>query len=219
MNQPNFYNEHGELATAGSPRVSTILDVRAKPEVVAWMLRVGPDEAARIKEEATSRGTTVHEACETYSKTGDIVALPEDYELYLQGFINWCEKFKPSHIYTEIPIRSKKHGYAGRTDLVCKLDGEWWLIDIKTSKRMDPGMGLQLAAYRQAYCEMFDVWPRTAILQLVPSLKRGYRFKEFEGGFDVFLAHKAIYDWEQSHKKPVVEPAWDGATLQLAGAL
>ena len=42
------------------------------------------------------------------------------------------------------------NGYGGTYDLLMMIDGELWLIDIKTGKGLYPEFALQLAAYRWA---------------------------------------------------------------------
>ncbi len=215
----NWYNGTGSLdATGKYARVSSILDVRNKPELVDWKVRVGAEEAAEISLIATIRGTAVHDAIEQYIKTGDVVVLPDEYAPFFNGFKNWFDKVQPTECTTELALRSDTHMYAGRTDLICTIDGERWIVDFKTSKRFDPGMGLQLAAYREAYKEMTGEECQTGILRLTNLTQKGYQWREYSEDFGVFLAHKQIFDWVQASKKPAVEEAdstWDGRTLKL----
>jgi hypothetical protein len=219
--QPRYYNDQGELdATGKYVRVSTILAIPDKPELDANNLALaeaeGVDAVLRRREDAGKRGRMVHEACEQYVLTGDIVTLADEYEAYFRGFREWFDKMKPESCLTEVFIVNPSLGYAGRTDLVCKIDGEYWIVDIKTSKRLDPHMGLQLAAYREAWIDTHGVKPRTAILQLAPELKRGYRWKEYNEPLFPFLSLMQYHDWRQGHRKPVEVSTWDGVTLRFA---
>jgi len=182
------------------PSVTTVLDIRNKPELNEWKLRVGAEEAWRRTSEATDRGTLIHQGIEDFLNNRS-VWFGGEHSAYFDGFMGWYEKFAPTDITVEITLISHEYKYAGRTDLVCKIDGEWWIIDFKTSKRFDPGMGLQLAAYRQAYQEQHNLSNmRMGIVQLTDEIKRGYRFKEYNEPFAIFKAHLDLFFWVESHK-------------------
>lgn len=187
----HWYSKEGELLPEGMgyPSVTTILSVRDNPGLDAWRLHVGAEEAQRRSKEATDKGTAVHAACEEY--------LLGKLEQGPIGLMNWLEKVKPTKCQPELFLFSDLHEYAGTADLICEIDGEPWLIDFKTSKHIDAGYALQLAAYVQAYKEMTGVECRRAVLQLTDQIQRGYRWKEFTDpdDFGVFMAHKEVHDW------------------------
>lgn len=218
--QPAFYDNTGTLARSGFARVTTILAVADKPELDANNLQLAATEGLEAvvarSETAAEKGTLIHEACELYINKREEMLLPTEFQPHFEGFKAWVEKYGPTHCNTEVPLRSEKHKYAGRADLLCTIDGEEWIVDIKTSKVLRPTMGLQLAAYRQAYYEEVGTRPRTGILQLTDTIKRGYRFREYKEPIGPFLALKKYYDWQQKFKKPAVNPTWDGRTLSMA---
>lgn len=194
----------GVLVAPGTPgalaSVTTILDVRNKPWLYAWQMNVGPEEAARRLKESQEKGTAVHGMIETFLKDGEFEVEESDpYYPLFAGFMRWYEKTKPTKVQSEVYLESKKHGYCGTADLICQIDGEWWVIDFKTSKHLDDGYELQLAAYAACVPKA----KRTGILQLTDEIQRGYRFKETEGDLAIFLAHKAIFDWQESKKVKV----------------
>jgi predicted RecB family nuclease len=209
----DFYSPDGQLSTSGFVRVSTILSVRDKPGLNAWKLRVGEEESTRISREATDLGTQVHRGIEALLKTGELpswfterpkledpaavdTSNVRDAANLFRGFLSWYDDAAPTDAQSEQFLFHKKHQYAGTTDLICKLNGELYIVDFKTSKQISPEMGLQLVAYREAYYDMHGVRPRTAILQFTRGVKSGYRFELFDSPFEIFLACKAIYDWE-----------------------
>lgn len=205
MTESHHYNDDGILVapfTPGSrPSVTTLLAVRDKPRLDANNLRLGEAEAVARQITASDKGTKVHKAIESFL-SGLEPELDDDTLPYFVGFRKWLEKEKPTILHSEKFVLSKKYNYAGTIDLLCVLDDGPWIIDFKTSKHIDRGMGLQLAAYQQAWKEMTGETFRTGILQLAPKdkdgnyLKRGYRFKELNEPFEVFLAHQAIYNWD-----------------------
>ena len=224
------YNMKGELVKEwedGLWSVTTILDVAHKPALQAWRDNVGPEEADRYMRERADIGSKVHAACETYlnarggiGKTmilhREMFNIGSDASMMYDGFLKWLEKTEPHTLATEKFVYSTRHGYAGSADYVCEIDGELWIIDFKTSKSLHDAMGLQLAAYRQAYQEMTGRRARTAILKLTTKTQKGWQFKEYNEPIKPFLGLKAFFDWEikKNPPKPQVERVqWDGGLI------
>lgn len=205
----HYYNQQGELidpkTPAGLYSVTSILGIRDKPWLNASNLRLGEAKALERSAQASARGTKAHKAIQDYLE--GMVPDLEGVEVYFESFLKWQEKYEPKTIQTEFFVSHGQHEYAGSIDYICKIDGEVWIIDWKTSKSLNPGMGLQLKAYQQAYYAMTGVEPKMGIVQLAPKnpdggyLKRGFRFKEYDGEFNIFLAHKKIFDWMLNNKQ------------------
>lgn len=214
------YNPQGELVEEHEPglwSVTTILDVAHKPALQAWRDNVGPEEADRYMRERADIGTHVHKSIE-HKLNGLIpyVVFPDSggFSQLVKGFGSWLEKVTPSTVATELFVYSTRHGYAGSADFVCEIDGELWIIDFKTSKSLHDAMGLQLAAYRQAYQEMTGRRARTAILKLTTKTQKGWQFKEYNEPIKPFLGLKAFFDWEIKKHPPKAKPkAWDGGLI------
>lgn len=219
MSQHHYLD--GELVSPGTPgglpSVTTILDVRANPGLVAWRERVGDEAADKKRDDSQVLGTAIHLEIERFI----LGEPPLDYTLNwaIEAFKAWCEKTGFIPQVAELYIESS-HGYAGRLDILGEMDDDLWIIDLKSGK-IQPSHGLQLAAYAEAVAEDLDldVVPRRGVLQLTQDLKRGYRFKEFTdvdgepADFEVFMAHKKIYDWYIKHN-PIPEPiVWDGGVI------
>lgn len=224
------YNTKGELVKEhkdGLWSVTTILDVAHKPALQAWRDTIGPVEADRYMRERAEVGTAVHSACETYLKSSGAVGktmnlgrelfdIGSDAFRMYGGFLKWLEKTEPHTLATERFVYSTRHGYAGSADYVCEIDGELWIIDFKTSKSLHDAMGLQLAAYRQAYQEMTGRRARTAILKLTTKTQKGWQFKEYNEPIKPFLGLKAFFDWEMKKNPPkeqVERVQWDGGLI------
>ena len=126
-------------------------------------------------------GTLVHKVMEgwAHDKPVNLEALtrehrpwdrPEVYptkvhevQEYVQGLMCWWEDHKPTEISTEECIRTGGQ-YVGTRDMVCTINGQRWLLDLKTTDhKWDPkqpphkqkgvytdSWALQLAAYRYA---------------------------------------------------------------------
>lgn len=205
---PEHYHSRPEDATKA--RVTSVLAVRAKPELEEY--KENTPRAIREAKllEANTRGTAVHEAIEAYLGGKPTPILPPEQDALYQGFINWHAKYQPTNILSEVYLVSTAYGYKGTTDLICEIDGEVWIIDFKTSKKLWPDTGLQLSAYREAYKEgTGTLWEvdkvRTGALHLHTNNKRGYTFKEFNEPIGVFLGLLVVYNWmtrNDLHAKP-----------------
>jgi hypothetical protein len=210
MSSPHWYTETGELVPPGTPGAyvspTTFLDIIDKPDLHAWQMAVGLEKAVEVQLDSSERGTRVHKACEDLANGDDAVCMEEELPCVV-GFVNWFNKHQPEIIETELFVISKYYGFAGTVDLVCKIDGELWIIDLKTGSTQ-PSHGLQLKAYQQAYSEMTGLEGRMGVLRLTDKTKQGYsRVKEYDEPLFAVLIHKHVFDWWQKKKKvrPVVE--------------
>ena len=220
----HYYNSSGDLVeqweTGAWPSPTTILDLIAKPELEAYRSRVGEDTANELMTTAQERGTRVHKACEVWLEIENITeasiaaGLVDANEVHmLQGFVNWWQKTVPELIDSEIFLESKKYKYRGRCDLVVRLDGELWIIDIKTGP-CRWSHGYQLRAYEQAYFETTGEHARMGVLALTDKTKQGYhRLKETNTPVILWVALKAIFDDYIKFnpvRKPVEGKIWKG---------
>lgn len=158
--------------------VTNVLNVMNKPALVTWAARTAAelvlndpyeyDSAQKAasgiygkRDSAADRGSTIHSAVEAMLNGSplDIDAMPEAFRGYAQSFSRWFDTVRGNFelIHSECSVYSTTHGYAGTTDLVCRIGGITYLIDFKTGKGLYAEVGLQLTAYKHA-----DLWlPKT----------------------------------------------------------
>ena len=119
------------------PSVTTVLSIHGKHALEAWKKRVGEEQAKKISNQASVRGTAVHK-------------LAEDY---LDNRHDWKENHMPSNLFSfqQIkPILDKRidnvwfqeaflySDYletAGQVDCIAEFDGKLSIIDFKTSRK------------------------------------------------------------------------------------
>lgn len=82
-------------------------------------------------------GTIIHEAIEAYVKD-DYFGAPnftrqEQVDAF-ECFLNWVDNNGIKFEHSEITVVNPDEGYAGTLDLVLKMDGKRYLVDVKTSK-------------------------------------------------------------------------------------
>jgi len=163
------------------PSVTTILQYLPKGKFFEqWIKDVGHN-ADVIMRRAANEGTQVHDAIESLLLGNEIEWLDEYgnakynqivWEM-IGKFVEFWSTYKPKLIGTEEFVFSDEYKYAGTTDIVCEIDNEIWLIDIKTSNNLTKSYDLQLASYAKAWEEIKNQKiDKTGILWL-KSTKRG----------------------------------------------
>lgn len=176
-----------------------------------WLADKGWDEAEAIKSAAGDKGSKVHKAIEWWLKgnevridskfqnptTEQVEELTLDEYNCVKSFTDWWIENKPELLKTEIVVVSEKYGYAGTLDLIVKINGEVWIVDIKTGQSVWPEYELQLSAYKQAAWveeSLFEEKPKLAILQIgYKRNKNNYKWNEIEDKFPLFLAARQIW--------------------------
>jgi ATP-dependent exoDNAse (exonuclease V) beta subunit len=149
-----FYDIDGEKY----PSVTTILQVIAKPGLMYFYGKHGIEGAEKKKMDAADIGTMAHQAIEKIlqGKITSMSQVDQRVNEPVQAFFNWREKNKFKPIDMEMTVYSKKFKYAGTLDTVGLIKDRLAVIDFKTSNKIWPEYGLQIAAYKNAYEEMTD---------------------------------------------------------------
>ena len=176
-----------------------------------WLADKGWDEAEAIKNAAGDRGSKVHQAIDAlinkksvkmddkFSVDGELQELtPEEYEVVM-SFASWFNEVKPEVVKSEFVVWNEERNYAGTVDLLCKINGELWLIDYKTSQNLWPEHELQVSAYKHAV----EGSPKLGILQVgYRRNKNKWKMNEVEDRLELFLAAQKIWAHEQAGVEP-----------------
>ena len=96
--------------------------------------------------------------------TARVKAVPDEAKRRLIAFIDFVNEYKPTPIATELSLYNNakdKDGnilfpYAGTADQIMMINGETWMIDIKTGKEWAKDQQLQLTAYKMLYDELYS---------------------------------------------------------------
>ena len=210
------------------PSVTTILQYMPKNKFFENWMKDVVHNANIIMRKAGKEGTQVHEACEQLV-LGNEVAWMDDYgrakysqivwEMILKFYDFWTTH-KPELISAEDFVWSDEHKFAGTADLVVKMDGETWLLDIKTSNSIHKSYDLQLAAYAKGLEEAKGVKiDRTGIIWLKASSRtaskkegvyqgKGWKIKvidEIEENFELFKLIYKLYALENPTTEPIYQ--------------
>ena len=101
------------------------------------------------RDDAAIRGTDVHALAERLAH-GEEVEVPEHLAGHVQGYVDWLDANQPEVLLTERPVASRQWRYAGTFDLIARVWGAVWLLDVKTSSGVYGSTALQLTAYGNA---------------------------------------------------------------------
>lgn len=150
------------------PSVTTVIGKGSDNSwIQQWKDRVGEDQARKILAQAGRRGTAVHELCEQYLKN-DLKYASGHMPANIASF-NTIKPHLDRHVTgvggLELPLYSDHLRVAGRVDCLAKWDGQWAIVDFKTSKREKTRTSIG-NYFMQASCYAYMVYER---LGIVPS--------------------------------------------------
>jgi ATP-dependent exoDNAse (exonuclease V) beta subunit len=215
-----YYRRNGNYY----PSVTYVLSYYPKGKFFEnWLKQVG-FSADYIVKKAAEEGTQVHELCESYLNGEELKFLddrgrpqynPDVWQMFLR-FVEFWEEFKPTLIETEVHIFSDDLKVAGTCDLIVEINGELWLLDLKTSNQLQTVYELQTAVYGQCYEECFGKKiDRFGILWLKSSKRKSAKGKmqgkgwevvessrTFEENIDIFKTVKRLFDLENPTHSP-----------------
>ena len=216
-----YYRRNGNYY----PSVTYVLSYYPKGKFFEnWLKQVG-FSADFIVKKAAEEGTQVHELAEAYLNGEELKFLdergrpqynPDVWQMFLR-FVEFWEEFKPTLIETEVHIFSDVLKVAGTCDLIIEINGEIWLLDLKTSNQLQTVYELQTAVYGQCYEECFGKKiDRYGILWLKSSKRKASKGKmqgkgweivessrTFEENIDIFKTVKRLFDLENPTHSPV----------------
>lgn len=143
------------------PSVTTVIADHGKEGILEWRKKVGEEKANEISRKATTRGTGVHKALETYLNNEDISELnmmPNVKSLFVRMKQELDGKVDNIHCL-EDKLFSHNLKLAGTVDCIAEHKGVLSVIDFKTSIRLKKkenisGYFMQGAAYATMFNEM-----------------------------------------------------------------
>jgi len=188
------------------PSATTILEAYPKPyALLQWMKEAG-SKADEIRDAAGRRGSAVHQLTEDYDNGLECNLLGENgqpnYSMeewaMFERYVDFSQRFEPSHKYIEQQVLSPQLGFAGTIDRICTIDGKSYVLDIKTSNGVYNSYWLQVAAYREAF--MYEAKYQTdgvAILWLNAKTRTNGKKGDIQGaGWQLITKEDTSKDWE-----------------------
>jgi len=193
------------------------------PYLVKWIAEKGLTEAERIKKEAGTKGDKIHQATEEVDKngeigidakflnkeTGEMEELDAEELEAIVSYRDFVDSAKPELLANEMVVFADK--YAGTLDRIYRIEGQIWIVDIKTSKTIYKDMILQESAYSHSDIDYKKLgisdeeWKKRklAILQLgYARNNKRYKFTEVADRMDLFELAYQTWEEENSDAKP-----------------
>jgi len=190
-----------------------------------WLKKVGYASDFIVKK-AADEGTLVHNLCEKYL-LGEKVTLMDNgnpkydikvWKMFLR-FVEFWETTKAELLETEVFLYSDTLKVAGTCDLVCKINGELWVIDLKTSNQLQTTYDIQAAVYSRCFEECYDQKVDKVGILWLKSSKRGPKKGALQGkgwevyeskrsqedNLEIFKHVRALFDLENPNLKPISE--------------
>jgi hypothetical protein len=216
-----YYRRNGKYY----PSVTYVLGYYPKGKFFEnWLKQVGFASDYIVKK-AAEEGTQVHELCEEYLNGAELNFLdeygrpqynPDVWQMFLR-FVEFWEEFKPTLIETEVHLFSDVLEIAGTCDLIVEINGETWLLDLKTSNQLQLTYELQTAVYGQCYEECFGkkidrygiLWVKSSKRKAAKGKMQGKGWeivestRTFEENIDIFKTVKRLFDLENPTHSPV----------------
>jgi genome maintenance exonuclease 1 len=172
------------------PSVTTILGATKNKQFLKdWKAKVGHEEAERIKNLSSKRGTAMHKFLEKHIQSSgydDLTEIGQQAKPMAQKIID--EGLIPISEYYGSEIMVHYPGlYAGSTDLVCNHNGLETIVDFKQSNRPKRAEWvddyyMQIAAYAMAHDEVYGSKIRQGIIMIcTPDLYyQEFKFQDTE---------------------------------------
>lgn len=148
-------------------------------------------------------GTDVHhwalEQC--WTNRDAVTEAPWHIRQHLEHWAAWLADTKAEPVHVEACVVSARHRYAGTLDAIARIDGQLWLLDIKTGRRIPETAPLQLAAYRWA--DHIDDTPmppidRCAVIHLTADRCQLHELQVGPHEWDAFRAALDVHRWMEA---------------------
>ncbi|MFQ6049860.1 MAG: hypothetical protein ACE5J0_02350 [Candidatus Paceibacterales bacterium] len=154
MNLDYFkWNNGYEIDGIWYPKVTAICRVIAKPGLERWLANQESFAAMQAKrKKITDWGKLVHNTIEKMLR-GESPEINPAIQPSIDAFLNWLNSHKVKVFDIERRVLSKEHFYAGTLDVLGEVDGNFGILDLKTSKGIWDENFIQTAAYMQAHNE------------------------------------------------------------------
>ena len=208
-----------EISSYRLPSVTTILGATKNTEFLTkWKAKVGEEQAERIKNVSSARGTSMHKFLESFitdvgyddlTELGQ-AALPMAKKIMEIGLAP-VEEYYGSEVTLHYPGL-----YAGQTDLICNHNGMETVVDFKQANRPKKkewieDYYLQIAAYAMAHDYVYGSQIKQGVIMVcTPDLYyqefkvEGPELRRFKHAFlkRLDMYHDLIHD-EKERTKPM----------------
>lgn len=168
-NEEDFKAKCGyDIGGVWYPRVTRIVDMKAKPALYRFYGDVGFANGQLISQRSAEEGTAVHEAVERLLVGDKAGIVPASIAPSIFAFIDFFKntKIEVERGHVERRIVNTEHRFAGTIDTLAKINGKFGVLDIKTSEAVYRDYGIQTSAYMDTLVREFPALETRWILRI-----------------------------------------------------
>ncbi len=145
-----------DIDAAWYPRVTKIVEIKAKPALYKFYAEVGFEAGEDIKAKSAAEGTLIHETFEDIL-VGKNPPVDPSIAPAIGAAVDFIGK---NHIHVDPEFVERRvvhyaHRYAGTIDTLATIGGKFGILDIKTSLSIYRDYNLQTAAYMDTLKDRF----------------------------------------------------------------
>jgi hypothetical protein len=203
-----YKNKDGKVV----PNVTSILKVLNKPALVKWANNLGLKgiDSNKYRDEKARIGTLAHLMI-TSELTG-VVPDISDFSAYemdtaencVLSFYEWLKHHDLQVYFCEKSFVSEQYQYGGTLDIYGELDGQFGIVDLKTSKALYGDNLYQLAAYRNLAVENQYPVDFCKVLRIGRDEDEGSEEitkKDMDIQWEIFLHCRHLYELQKQEKR------------------
>lgn len=161
-------------------------------EWIDQVIKAGLARPDKIKDDAADLGTLVHKYIDQVIQRKIPTDLTPEMEPAVTAFINWWQDSDIQVVMGDTKVASRIYKYGGSLDALGRQDGEYVILDWKTSNGIYDEYALQVAAYAQAFYETYGIrCAKGYIVRFSKKLPVTFgvaQIADLEKSFDGFLA-------------------------------
>ena len=201
------------------PGSTTIVGLLDKPYLVKWANKLGKQgiDVTLYVENTAKIGTLIHSLIEAVINRTPIEkpadCSDEDFEIAKQivqkNFMPWYTTYQVEPIQTEMSVVSEEYKYGGYIDFYCKCNGQYVIVDFKTSKEITEEQILQVSSYAQLFKENNLAVEKIIILNVKKDITQDLELLELpvtdiENYWELFMCFLNVYYAKKKLKQKIV---------------
>src|SRR5262245_25681255 len=198
-------------------------DDKSPLDEVAW----DASEYALSSTKATT-GTALHKLCERMDRGEKLGRIPDPHGDDIKAYTKCMERYGVEHVAIETFRVFDAWKVAGTADRIVKIDGHYYMADIKTGSIDYPAkFAMQMAMYRHAVpydietdTRQTDAWQIDNRRALIIHLPAGeglceLHWIDIEKGWRGCQIAYPVFDWRSHRKEELIWPVADQYELEI----
>lgn len=164
-----------------------------------WIEKLLKEASARpdkIKNDAADLGTRVHAYIDLVVHGKEPEGIEEELAPAVAAFKKWWEDSGIELVMGDTKVASLIHKFGGSLDALGRRNGQFIILDWKTSNGIYSEYALQVAAYAQAFYESFGIYCQEGIIvrfgKKLPIDFETKTIRNLERSFQAFLRAKEL---------------------------